>query len=304
MQLSPQVQQARTYIGPIEVEGKIHPWERGRSFYKKFISLAGEKEAVFQLKDIKIEGKTDQIKLRVYRPSGKNGLPVIVYFHGGWFNSGDLETHDSPLRRLSNLSMAVIIAVDYRLAPEHPFPAGLNDGISVLEWLFENAAAINVDPKKVILAGDSAGGALAATLTVKFATQISCQLLIYPVTDCSLDTASWEMFENGPMLDKKSGDQAWSWYLSKAEDTFNPDAVPLLQASFCGLPPTFIATAEYDPLRDDGIMYGKKLKQNGVSVTELTYVGMIHGFFQMGGVIDQSAVLMDDMVKFYATRNA
>jgi acetyl esterase len=304
MQLSSQVQQALTYIGSIEVEDKINPWENAREFYEKFIPLAGEKEAVFQIEDIKIHGETDQIKLRIYRPSGQDNLPVIVYFHGGWFNSGDLETHDTPLRRLSNLSKAVIIAVDYRLAPEHPFPAGLNDGIIALEWLFENAAAINVNPDKVSIAGDSAGGALVATLTGKFATKINCQLLIYPVTDCSLETGSWKMFKDGPLLDAKSGAQAWKWYLSKAEDSFNPDAVPLLQTSFCGLPPTFIATAEYDPLRDEGIIYGKKLKQNSVNITELTYGGMIHGFFQMGGVIDQSATLTDDMVKFFTQHSA
>lgn len=304
MQLSSQVQQALTYIGSIEVNDNINPWEKGRAFYEKFIPLAGEKEAVFKVEDIRIQGAADQIKLRIYRPSGRDNLPVIVYFHGGWFNSGDLETHDTPLRRLSNLSMAVIIAVDYRLAPEHPFPAGLNDGIIALEWLFENAAAINVNPHKVSLAGDSAGGALVATLTGKFATKINCQLLIYPVTDCSLETGSWEMFKDGPLLDAKSGAQAWRWYLSNADDCSNSDAVPLLQTSFCGLPPTFIATAEYDPLRDEGIMYGEKLKQNGVSITELTYDGMIHGFFQMGGVIDQSAALMDDMVRFYTQHSA
>lgn len=303
MQLSSQAQQALTYIGSIEVADKTNPWEKGRQFYEKFIPLAGEKEAVFQIEDIKIQGETDQIKLRIYRPSDQDNLPVIIYFHGGWFNSGDLETHDTPLRRLSNLSKAVIIAVDYRLAPEHPFPAGLNDGIIALEWLFENAASINVDPSKVTLAGDSAGGSLVATLTGKFATKIGCQLLIYPVTDCSLETDSWKMFKDGPLLDAESGAQAWKWYLSKADDFFNPDAVPLLQTSFCGWPPTFIATAEYDPLRDEGMMYGEKLKQNGVSVTQLTYGGMIHGFFQMGGVIDQSAVLMDDMVRFYTKYN-
>ncbi|MBT2560165.1 alpha/beta hydrolase fold domain-containing protein [Pedobacter sp. ISL-68] len=304
MQLSSQVQQALTYIGSIEIEGKINPWEKGREFYEKFIPLAGEKEAVFKIENIAIQGETDQIKLRIYRPSEQDNLPVIVYFHGGWFNSGDLETHDTPLRRLSNLSKAIIIAVDYRLAPEHPFPAGLNDGMIALEWLFENAAAINVDPNKVSLAGDSAGGALVAALTGKFAAKINCQLLIYPVTDCSLTTGSWEMFKDGPLLDAKSGAQAWKWYLSNANDSFNPDAVPLLQTRFCGLPPTFVATAEYDPLRDEGMMYGEKLKQNGVSVTELTYGGMIHGFFQMGGVIDQSDTLMGDMVKFFTQHSA
>ncbi|RZJ88601.1 MAG: alpha/beta hydrolase [Chryseobacterium sp.] len=303
MQLSSQVQQALTYIGSIKVADKTNPWEKGRQFYEKFIPLAGEKEAVFHVEDIKIQGETDQIKLRIYRPSDQGNLPVIVYFHGGWFNSGDLETHDTPLRRLSNLSKAVIIAVDYRLAPEHPFPAGLNDGIIALKWLFENAASINVDPSKVTLAGDSAGGALVATLTGKFATKISCQLLIYPVTDCSLETDSWEMFKDGPLLDAESGAQAWKWYLSKGDGFFSPDAVPLLQTSFYGLPPTFIATAEYDPLRDEGMMYGEKLKQNGVSVTQLTYGGMIHGFFQMGAMIDQSSVLMDDMVRFYTKHN-
>jgi len=304
MQLSSQVQQALNYIASIEVDDKVSSWEKGRAFYEKFIPLAGEKEMVFKIEDIAIPGESAQIKLRIYRPSEEDNLPVIAYFHGGWFNAGDLETHDTPLRRLSNLSKAVIISVDYRLAPEHPFPAGLNDGIVALKWLFENAAAINIDPNKISIGGDSAGGALVATLAGKFGAKINCQLLIYPVTDCSLKTRSWEIFKDGPLLDAQSGAQAWKWYLSNASDSLNPDAVPLLQRDFRGLPPTFIASAEYDPLRDEGIIYGEKLKKNGVHVTSLTYEGMIHGFFQMGGVIDQSATLMDDLVKFFTQHGA
>lgn len=229
---------------------------------------------------------------------------MILYFHGGWFNAGSLETHDTPLRQFCNLSQAVIVSVDYALAPEHPFPAGLNHAELAMNWLLENAASLRIHPNQIILAGDSAGAALASTITRKFREQIMAQLLIYPVTDHRLTTPSWLEFQEGPLLDLKGGIQAWEWYLSKMEDRENPDAVPLLADDLENLPPTFVAVAEYDPLRDEAIQYAEKLKASEVTVTLQRYQGMIHGFFQMGGYIDDAKALMQDMVGFLKTHRS
>ncbi|MDQ0594811.1 acetyl esterase [Chryseobacterium ginsenosidimutans] len=304
MKLSEQVQKVLTKIQNIEVPEGLRPWEAGRIFYEKFIPLAGEKEPVFKIDEKELTNDGHPVRLRIYRPTNHDRSPFIIYFHGGWFNAGNLETHDTPLCQLANLSKTVIIAVDYRLAPEHAFPAGLNDCEFAVKWIIENASFLNLDPTKITIAGDSAGAALAATVTRKFRNNIHAQLLIYPVTDNSLETPSWKEFQNGPLLDLKGGIQAWDWYLSGSADRGNPDAVPLLADDLQNLPPTFVAVAEYDPLRDEGILYAEKLKTNGISVNLKLYKGTTHGFFQMGGFIDDAKVLMQDMAEFIKNQNS
>lgn len=304
MKLSEQVEKLLAYIQKIEIPETLSPWEAGRSFYEKFIPLAGEKETVFQIIEKELNNEGHPVRLRIYKPNNEDKLPVIIYFHGGWFNAGNFDTHDAPLRQLANSSQTVVIAVDYRLAPEHPFPAGLEDCGFAVKWIIENASFLNLNSNKITIAGDSAGGALAATMTREFREIVNAQLLIYPVTDNSLKTASWNEFENGPLLDLKGGIQAWDWYLSRSEDRDNPDAVPLLANDLAKIPSTFVAIAEYDPLKDEGILYSEKLKANGVSVQMNLYKGTTHGFFQMGGFIDDTKVLMQDMAEFVKTQNS
>lgn len=301
MILVEQTQDALAYIQNIEVPTDLNPWETGRAFYEKFIPLAGEKEAVFQIEAQTAVKEDHSVPLRVYRPNDNDQSPVIIYFHGGWFNAGSLETHDTPLRQLTNVAQSTIISVAYRLAPEHPFPAGLNDCELAVEWVIENASVLHIDPNKITIAGDSAGGALAATVTRKFRKKVSAQLLIYPVTDNTLNTPSWIEFQNGPLLDLKGGIQAWDWYLQKTDDRNNPDAIPLLADDLEELPPTFIAIAEYDPLKDEAIQYAEKLKAKGVSIALKLYEGTTHGFFQMGGFIKDTKTLMQDLVDFTNT---
>ncbi|MFD2557206.1 alpha/beta hydrolase [Sphingobacterium tabacisoli] len=298
MILSEQTKKALAYIQHIEVPTDLNPWESGRAFYEKFIPLAGDKEAVFLVEEHTLLTNNQSIPVRIYRPDDHNDLPVIIYFHGGWFNAGNLETHDTPLRQLAKLSQSVIVSVAYRLAPEHPFPEGLDDCEFTVQWLIENASSLHVRPDQIIIAGDSAGGALAATITRKFRHKVAAQLLIYPVTDNTLSSASWTQFQNGPLLDLKGGIQAWEWYLQKEDDTCNPDAIPLLADDLEGLPPTFVAIAEYDPLKDEAVQYAEKLKASGVYVKLKLYRGTTHGFFQMGGVIDDAKSLMKDIVDF------
>lgn len=301
MTLSEQVNKVLAYIQDIEVPANLTPWETGRAFYENFVPLAGEKETVFQIEEQTLLKDSHPIRLRIYRPNDTEKLPVIIYFHGGWFNAGSLETHDTPLRQLTNRLQAIIIAIDYRLAPEYPFPFGLNDCEFAMQWIIDNAVSLHINANKISIAGDSAGGALAATVTRKFRQHIMALLLIYPVTDNSLKTASWIEFQNGPLLDLKGGIQAWNWYLPNIEDQNNPDAIPLLANDFEALPPTFIAVAEYDPLRDEAVQYAKKLQTNGVNVTLNLYKGTTHGFFQMGGYIDDTEVLIQDMADFFKT---
>lgn len=304
MKLSEQTEKVLSYIQTIEVPDSLSIWEAGRSFYEKFIPLAGEKEAVFQITEKELVNKDHSVKLRIYRPTIDKESPVIIYFHGGWFNAGNLETHDTPLRQLANLSKTVIIAVDYTLAPEHPFPAGLNDCEFAVKWITENASFLDLNPNKITIAGDSAGGALAATITRKFREIVNAQLLIYPVTDNSLKTSTWKKFQDGPLLDLKGGIQAWDWYLPNSEDHNNPDAVPILADDLKNLPATFVAIADYDPLKDEGILYADKLKTYGINVNLNLYKGTTHGFFQMGGFIDDTRILMQDIAHFIKTQNS
>lgn len=298
MVLSEQVSKVLAYIQSIEIEENLTQCQAGRAFYEKFSPLAGSKEEVHRIMEYSIEYDEVSIPLRVYQPYERNMLPVIIYFHGGWFNAGSLDTHDIPLRKLSNLAESTIIAVDYRLAPEYPFPFGLNDCMFSVEWIIENAKEFNIDPNRIVIMGDSAGGALATAVTRKFRDKVIGLVLIYPVTDNSLNTDSWRVYQDGPLLDLKGGVQAWEWYLQNESDKTNPDAVPILANDLSALPPTLVTVAEYDPLRDEAIHYVEKMKHYDVDVELKLYKGTTHGFFQMGGFIEQTQVLMEDIVSF------
>lgn len=304
MKLSRQAEKVLHKIQNIEVMETLSPWKAGRAFYEKFIPLAGEKENVFKIDDKELLREDHLVTLRIYRPNNQDKLPVIIFFHGGWFNAGKLETHDTRLRQLTNLSQAVVIAVNYRLAPEHPFPAGLHDCEFAVKWIIENASLLTINPNKITIAGDSAGGALAATITRKFREIVIAQVFIYPVTDNSLKTFSWKEFQDGPLLDLKRGIQAWNWYLPNAADQNNPDAVPVLADDLKNLPAAFIAVAQFDPLKDEGILYADKLRANKVHVNFRLYEGTTHGFFQMGRYIDETKFLMQDIAQFIKTQNS
>lgn len=298
MKLTEGIQKALHYIQHIEVENQASAWDTGRAFYEKFTALSGPEEPVYQIEDKIIPGKEQAIKLRIYRPNDAEELPALLYFHGGWFNAGSLETHDKPLRQLSNCAQAIIISVDYRLAPENPFPAGLEDAEAAVTYILANSKALGINPERISLAGDSAGAALVATLTRKFSANIASQLLIYPVTDNSLNTTSWDMFKEGPLITLESGIQAWNWYLPNQADHNNVDAIPLLAEDLDSLPPSFIAVAQYDPLRDEALHYADKLESKGVKVERKVYLGMTHGFFHMGGFVPETATLTQDLANF------
>ena len=268
----------------------IDPIEAARNGYRQLVPLAGEPEPVHSVKDHLVESSAYRIPIRIYDPSGRRGLPAVIFFHGGWFIGGDLETHDRPLRALANAAGCMVVAIDYRLAPEHPFPAAIDDGYAILQWVAGGGAEFGIDSNRLILAGDSAGGAIATVLARKSATisglQVLLQVLLYPVTDPSLQTQSWREFSEGPGITREIALGAWQMYVPNVLERQNADAAPSFATDLVGSPGALIIIAQYDPLRDEGIAYAARLERAGVKVKTSIYKEMPHGFFQMAGYID------------------
>jgi acetyl esterase len=233
------------------------------------------------------------IPLRLYRPAGVADatlLPAYVYFHGGGWVIGDLETHDVLCRQLTAASGASVIAVDYRLAPEHKFPAAADDAWAATRWIVAHAAELGLDATRLAVGGDSAGGNLAAVVALLArdagGPAIRLQVLIYPVTDVLRETRSYEDFAEGYMLTRDSMRWFIAHYLKTREDARDWRVSPLRAPSLAGLPPALIVTAGNDPLRDEGEMYAGRLRDAGVLVDYVCYGGMVHGFAGMGKLLD------------------
>jgi acetyl esterase len=275
------------------------PIESARIAYRQIAPLGGNPEPIKAVKNHLVDVDGHQIAIRIYNPYGGIGLPAVVFFHGGWFIAGDLETHDRPLRALANAADCIVVAVNYRLAPEHPFPAAIEDGLSVLEWIAREGAQFDIDANRLFLAGDSAGGAIATVLARKAAgipgLRVLLQILIYPVTDPSLQSASWLKFAEGPVIDIRTALQAWQMYTPDLADRQNADAAPILASDLANSPSALIIVGEYDPLHDEGIAYAGRLQQAGVKVKTSAYKGMPHGFFQMAGYIDEGKLAIEEV---------
>ena len=254
-------------------------------------SLAGIPEAVASVEERHIPGPAGDIPIRIYTPQGQGPFPALIYYHGGGWVIGNLDVVDVPCRQLANRTGCVVISVDYRLAPEHPFPAPAEDAYAAVEWVAANGEEIDVDSSKIAVSGDSAGGNLAAVVCLmakdKGGPKISYQILFYPVTEHSYETKSYQENADGYFLTKDSMVWFWNHYLQQEEDGKNPYASPLLAEDVSGLPPALVVTAEYDPLRDEGEAYAKKLLDAGVGVTLKRYEGLIHGFIWMSGALPQ-----------------
>ena len=231
----------------------------------------------------------DGVPARLYRPSGDEDIGLLVYFHGGGWVVGDLETHDSTCRALAAESGHAVLSVDYRLAPEHPFPAALGDSLTATGWASSHATELDCAPGKLAIGGDSAGGNLAATVSQQAVVPLRFQLLVYPVTDARCNTTSYEDFADGPYLTRASMDWYIAHYLSGPEGAADdPRVSPLLgdDDALAKSPPTHVVTVETDVLRDEGEAYAARLESAGVATTLRRYEGMFHGFFALPELID------------------
>jgi acetyl esterase len=245
-----------------------------------------------EIVDGAVPGAAGAIPIRIYRASLSPSQPCIVYYHGGGFVLGGLDTHDGICRRLCAAVGATVISVDYRLAPEHVFPAAVDDCYDATSHVLENAAAFGVDHARVAVAGDSAGGNLAAVVAIlnrdRGGPPIRQQTLIYPVTDMTFQSESYIANAEGYFL--TSGMMEWfgRQYTPAGHPPHDPLISPLFTPDLSALPPAVVITAEYDPLRDEGEAYAKRLAESGVPTVLKRYDGMIHGFFTMSGVLDQA----------------
>ena len=243
-----------------------------------------------EVAEVRLLVLSDSVAARMYRPVAGEELPALVFFHGGGWTIGDLDTHDVVCRQLAVGARCAVFSVDYRLAPEQPFPAAVDDCFEATRYLHENAAKLGIDPARIAVGGDSAGGNLAAVVALMARDQgappLAYQLLIYPATDQRCAFPSHERNGTGYLLTKEGIRFFRSGYLPDEKDRTDWRASPLLAASHADLPPAFVLTAGYDPLLDEGRAYAERLSKAGVEVTYREYADMVHGFVLFGGVVD------------------
>jgi acetyl esterase len=248
-----------------------------------------------------IPGMGGPVPVRAYRPKGAakdDLLPALIYIHGGGWVIGDLDTHDVVCRTLANGARCAVFSVEYRKAPESPFPAAVDDCFSALQFISENSGKLNVNSAKIAVGGDSAGGNLAASISLMArdagGPAISFQLLIYPATDQRLSHPSIDSNGEGYLLTKKVMQYFRGHYLPQEKQWLDWRASPLLAKSHAGLPPAFVMTAGYDPLRDEGKDYADRMSKEGVNVEYKNYADMVHGFITMGRVLDTTSTALAD----------
>jgi acetyl esterase len=255
--------------------------------------MFGPAEEVASTADLDAGG----VPARVYRPRGAAPSGALVYFHGGGWVVGDLETHDPLCRTLAARSGCVVVAVDYRRAPEHRFPAALDDAWAATQWVSAHARELGIDGARIGVGGDSAGANLAAVVARRARDTglgLAFQLLAYPVVDHRFDTASYEELAEGHGLTRESMRWYWEQYLARPEDGASPDASPLRADDLGGVAPALVLVAGFDPLRDEGEAYAARLAAAGVPTRLVRYDGLIHGFLRMPAVIDAAAAALDE----------
>lgn len=276
------------------------PPQEAREIYRSSrTALAPEPPEVASVEDIEGAGSLGSIPMRAYRAIGTSDveLPVIIYYHGGGFVIGDVDTHDGLCRRLVNSAGCRLISVDYRMAPEFPFPGPVDDSAEALRWVHAHAAKLKIDRSHVAVAGDSAGGGLAATLALMArdgtVPAISFQALLYPVVDLGLEGGSMEENHAGMPLSRDTLNWFYGHYAPHPQHADDWRASPLRADSFKGVAPALVLTAHHDPLRDQGLAYVQRLLQDDVSVTSIHMSDLMHGFLTMGRMIPGASAALD-----------
>jgi acetyl esterase len=275
-------------------------WElrapEARAVFAALMQLAGPKDVpIGKVVNATAQGPRGDIPLRSYTPIAGGGepLPTLVYYHGGGFVIGDLDTHDGLCRMFANEASVRVIAVDYRLAPEHKFPAAVEDAYAALQWIEANASELGVDANRLAVGGDSAGGGLAAVVAQmakeKSGPRLAFQMLLFPVTQIGSQTNSMRERASGFFLEKATLDWFFDNYLEKGADKSDVRMSPLLADNFGGLPPAYVMVAGYDPLHDEGVAYAEKLRAAGIAVTVADYPDLVHDFIYLQAVLPQAS---------------
>jgi len=273
---------------------QLSPDQARAAYLARRASLQPSPEPVGRVTDLAITGSDGEIKLRTYRPINNTDdyLPGLMYFHGGGFVVGDLESHDTLCRSLCNQAQCVVIAVDYRLAPEHVYPAAALDCLAATRWACAHADELNIDASRLAVGGDSAGGQLAAVACLACRedpnVDLAFQLLIYPITDALMGSDSIERNGQGYLLGKRDLAYYYDHYFADMVVRKHPLASPLLADDFSGLPDALVLTAGFDPLHDEGLAYANALSLAGTKTQYVSFARQIHGFILMGQVIDEA----------------
>jgi acetyl esterase len=299
-QLDPQV---RAVIEEIQAMG-VPEWhamsvESARRVEDEVFASGSGQPPVETVRDLAFDGPDGEVPLRVYSPDADGPAPVLVYFHGGGWMLGTLDGVDDICRELATRVGAVVVSVDYRLAPEHPFPEPLADAYAAIEWATAHADAFGGDPERVGVGGTSAGGNLAAAVALLArehdGPDLAAQLLCYPITNHDFDTDSYAENASDYLLTRADMEWFWDQYLRSDVDGHNPFASPLRARDLSGLPPATVVTAGFDPLRDEGAAYADRLAMAGVPVEHLDYERLCHGFLSMTDAVDAAADAMGEV---------
>ena len=300
--------QVNAVLDELAAAGIAHPTTVAdvRKAYLFYPKLSGAPEHVFRVEDRLIPGPGGSIPARVYTPNSTGGLPLLIFFHGGGFVAGSLDTHDTPLRSVANRCECIVVSVAYRLAPENKYPAAPEDAYAVTKWVAEHGADISGDPHRIAVGGDGAGGNLAAVVTLmareRGNPQLIFQLLIHPMVDATIMRPSWWTESNAPTVSRESKNEMLGMYLPITGDLRDPFVSPLFAENLKDLPPALVITDEDNPMRDEGEEYARRLRRNGVLAKVSRYPKMIHGFFLMAGELDAGKKCIDEAA--VALRNA
>lgn len=291
--------QVKEVLDQLSSAGLLNPMtlDQARKSFLFYSKFAGAPEPVFHVDDRFVPGSAGQISIRVYQPRAGGGLPVFVFFHGGGFVSGGLDTHDSPLRAITNRCDCVVVSVAYRLAPENHYPAASDDCFAVTKWVGEHAQEIGGDAQRIAVGGDGAGGNLAAVVTEmardRKGPPLKYQVLIYPSLDPSMLTYSW-IVSRDPIETSQAQLAQWSVYVPVGVDPQTPYIAPV-NGNLHNLPPALMIIGRNDPARDEDQRYADGLQSAGVHVGVITFDNMVHGFFLMAGKVDAGKKAIDDI---------